>query len=240
MNEVVIVSYRQGVLQSIMPLFDIQSNITIVDEQIKTQDFLHASVDEIWLDGYIDLYDTRLNDSHYLYHFFIRLEDILKMIQQSRFKPTIRILRNFYYNSTHPELKKVFLRYEYLMSFIKSAYPILELVVPDLLNKAYFNHPYHTISKKTLLWNVSSSFRIIHPNDIVYNLLEHKLEKNDYVISGLIVGMGDLCEKVAQIFGEKPTKFDQAYLINVQDLPPMISLNESNYNLETIFMAQLY
>ncbi|MGL4388269.1 MAG: hypothetical protein ACRCTJ_02600 [Brevinema sp.] len=239
MKEVVIITYKQGILQTIMPFFDLQKQITIIDETDKIEDVFQHTMHEIWIDGYIDLYDPRLQDPQYLHQFFIRLQNILNSIQKSRIKVLVRILRNFYYDTTHPELKKVFLLYRSLMNFIKQAYEVFEVMVPDILHSSYIHHPYHEIKNKSLLWNLHSSFQIIHQNDIVYNLLEHQPDKNHCVISGIRVGMGDICEKSFQIFGQKPQHFDDAYLITVQDIPPIISLDQNHYNLEMIFMNQL-
>ncbi|MGL4394231.1 MAG: hypothetical protein ACRCS8_03300 [Brevinema sp.] len=239
MKEITIITYRHSVLEAIMPFFDLQNNITILDEKADLDLCLERMVDEIWIDAYIDLYDPRLEDPQYLHHFFIRLQNILNKTQKAKFKPLVRIMRNFYYDTSHVELKKVFGLYRYSIEFLKYAYEVFEIMVPDILHESYKFHPYHDMKKSSLIWNIHSTFQIIHQNDIVYNILEHTLDKEGVMISGIRVAMADICQKSEQIFGEKPSSFEEAYLITVQDLPQILSLDENHYNLETIFMGQL-
>lgn len=238
-SDVMIVTYSQGVLQKIIPFFELHSNITIVDEKTPI-DFSNISqLDEVWIDAYVDLYDPRLIDPCYLYHFFLRLQEILNNIDKNSFKPTIRLLLNFYHHSTYSELNKIFLLYQSFTAFLLKAYDLYAVFIPDILDSSYKYHPYHQIAYKNLLWNRRSLFRVIHPNDIVYNLLEEPLQKSDYVITGLKVGLADMCDKVYQIFGNKPASFDEAYLIEVDDNITGILLSEYHYNLETICMLQI-
>lgn len=233
-----IITYSSSPLKKIMPFFDIQDDIDIYDEKT-LKDIKSLYSNELWFDCYIDLYNPKLEDPNYLHQFFIRIQELCNQIQMNQFT-TIRILQNYSYRTSYSNLNKVFCLYTSLVNFFPKAYPIYSLLIPDILDDCYKYHPYNKIihNPETLLWDMKSLFRVIHPHDIVHNLLT-PLDKQTLAISGLKVGMLDLYNKVQRIFGMSIKSCDEAYIITIQDNIPIKVLSQIHYNLESICITQL-
>jgi len=236
MSKINIISYSSSPLQKIMPYFEIQDEIQIFNE--KDSSFIgDLNKGELWLDAYIDLYDPKLNDSNYLYQFFLRIEKLCERFNSNK---NIRILQNFQYSTTYPALNKVFYLYKVLIRYIIYIYEAYPILIPDILDQYYKYHPYNIIlnNPKDLLWNKHSLFRVIHPNDIIHNLL-NPLPKEGIAINGIKVGLSDIHHKIKQIFGTYSQKYEEAYTITIEDDHKYQVLLDINYNLESICITQL-
>lgn len=234
-HEIAIITYSQSPLRSIMPMLDSQDHIHILDE--KCEDISLSNLKELWIDAYIDLFDPRLNDPQYLYQFFARIHQIC----EESTVPCKRILRNFFYHTSHPSLKKVFYLYHHFVCFFEEGYGVNPIYIPDLLGDCYRYHPYNQIKKSdlALLWNQKSLFRVIHENDIVHNLLQNTLSEDVVILQGMKVSLVDLFDKISQVFGKRTNVIDNAYELTVQDHLKGQTLSEINYNLESICIQQL-
>ncbi len=232
-QKIAIITYSQSPLRTIMPYFD--NDVLIFDE--KFIDFNSLDVKELWLDTYIDLYNPRLIKHDYLYQFFARIHGICDA--SSKIKK--RFLRNFTYNTTDPDLYKVFSLYYSFVQFFDHGYGISPIYIPDVLNKEYRYHPYHRLLQddQVLQWNKNSLFRVIHFHDIITNLKNISLDNQTIILQGIKINLVDMCAKINQVFGNKRHIFENAYDIFVDDNLDGQILTEINYNLESICIQQL-
>ncbi|MGL4366939.1 MAG: hypothetical protein ACRCTQ_01455 [Brevinemataceae bacterium] len=237
-SSIAIVSYQKSPLQTIMPFFELQPDINVFDEKSMVSET--PKFKEIWIDAYIDLYDSCLFEPEYLYYFFLRIHQIINKFHKT--SSIIRIFQNFSYQSNHTELNKVFALYHMFTQFFDTFDNVFPIILPDILNTSYKNHPCTELLNHyfdQLVWEKKSLFRIIHPNDIVYNLLENQIPKSPVVLGGIKVSMLDIYQTVEKILGIVPDKFEYSYMIDICDDLPYHNFSNIHYNLETILISYL-
>ncbi len=150
-----------------------------------------------------------------------------------------KLLRNYPYASTDTSLNRVFKLHHSFCGFFEDAYSARALYIPDIIGNIYPCHPCNSLkNSESVEWTRSSSFRMIHMDDVISNI-KTGLKDEPYMILGVKISLAELNNSLIRVFGEGAADIKDFYDIQIIEPHDSNVIPDINYNIESALISHL-